>query len=1072
MKKLILCFTFFLLVCLTFPLPVTAQIVNIPDPNLRTTIEDALSKASGATITAADMATLMELNARDASISDLTGLEHATDLTFLDLTRNSVSNIGPIANLTKLTHLDLDRNAVSDISAIAGLTSLTFLDIWGTSISDISPVVGLINLTTLGLGSNNISNISPVAGLANLTGLYLLGNHITDISSLSDLTNLKTLWLQNNSISDLSPLVANTGLGSGDTVNVKGNSLNRASIETHIPDLQKRGVTVEFDNRDVINMNGMVQGDVPFADVPFDVTNIPEPVPPPKEVRDFFQLDPYYQQWINVRGFPVFASEEVSSYALKEAAWILGHMIGHRPDVLRVMAERTVRFSIVPHNKHTSDMPESNTGRLSFFWDVRHRAVHCRGCPIASKTEEGLIGQSSSPIHNFGHLLQDWGFGVDPTLNNRVTALFDMAKAEGLYQGRYAGSTESEYWAEGVASWFHNTHPNNVAHTRLALKKYDPRLAKLLTEFFGDGDWRYTQPATRTHLPHLQGFNPQEAPIYQRPTRLLELEAQLKDPTSDGGGKWVNLELYHPSALSHLKKLTTDRNRTDFIFGNLTGTDLTLYTVDDDGKKDLRYYSTTDDFTAIDTHVSAIWLIQDHTGKGIAVFRVEEEVGRVLITPTTVFITSGFSKISGANQTGVSGALLANPFVVEVRDENLSVLEGIVVTFTVTAGGGTLSAERVKTNYAGRAESKLTLGPNFGTNTVSVSAAGIEGTVTFNVVAEDAVNIPDSHLRAAIEEALDKSPGTPIAPSELTTLPRLEARNANISNLTGLEHATNLTDLFLGDMHVEGEGWINSNSIEDLSPLAALTNLTWLNLSQNNITDLSPLAALTNLTWLDIGGNNFSNISSVSGLINLTALRLWRNNIEDISPVADLTHLTELNLNHNNISNISPVAGLTNLTFLRLDNNNITDISPLADLTQLSLLYLGGNSITDISPVAGLTKLTNLTLWVNNISDISLLTRLANLEWLNLADNTISDISVLAGLPNLIYLALGYNAITDHSILSGLTNLIGLDLRGTHTSDLSVLSGLTKLERLYIDRNGISDLSPLAGLTNLTDPRA
>ena len=680
-----------------------------------------------------------------------------------------------------------------------------------------------------------------------------------------------------------------------------------------------------------------IASDLPFADVPFDVTNIPEPVPPAEAVRDFFQLDPYYQQWINVRGFPVLASAEVSPYAVKEAAWIIGHMIGHRPDVLRVMAERTARFSIVPHNKHTSDMPESNTGRLSFFWDVRHRVVHCKGCPIGSTTEEALIGKPSSPIHEFGHLLQDWGLnGVDQQFNNRVITLYDMAKAEGLYQGRYAGSTQAEYWAEGVASWFHDTNPNqHVALTRSALKKYDSRLAKLLTEVFGDGDWRYTRPATRTHLPHLQGFNPQEAPIYQRPTRLLELEAQLRDPTSDGGGKWVNLKLYHPSGLSHLKKQTIGGNRTDFLFRNLTGTDLALYSFDDDGKKTLRYYSTTDNFTAIDTHVGAIWLIQDHTGKGIAIFRAEEEVGRVLITPTTVFITSGLSKVSGDNQMGISGAVLANPFVVEVRDENLSVLEGIVVTFTVTAGDGTLSVTHTTTDENGRAESTLTLGQNPGTNAISVSAARIEQPVTFNAIAEAAADIPAPNLRAAIETALGKAEGDSITPSEMAALTRLEAQNANISDLTGLEHAFNLTGLFLGDTHVEGEGWINSNSIKDLSPLTKLTDLTWLNLSQNNISDISPLAELTNLIWLDIGGNNLSNISPVTELINLTALRLWRNNIEDISPVADLTHLTELNLNHNNISNISAVAGLTNLTKLNLSSNFITDISSLVANTGL-----------------------------------------------------------------------------------------------------------------------------------------
>jgi len=66
---------------------------------------------------------------------------------------------------------------------------------------------------------------------------------------VASLTNLTWLNLNNNLISDLSPLVANTGLGNGDEVYVRGNPLNYLSIHTHIPILQARGVDVKFNNR-------------------------------------------------------------------------------------------------------------------------------------------------------------------------------------------------------------------------------------------------------------------------------------------------------------------------------------------------------------------------------------------------------------------------------------------------------------------------------------------------------------------------------------------------------------------------------------------------------------------------------------------------------------------------------------------------------------------------------------------------------------------------------------------------------------------------------------------------------
>ena len=515
---------------------------------------------------------------------------------------------------------------------------------------------------------------------------------------------------------------------------------------------------------------------------------------------------------------------------------------------------------------------------------------------------------------------------------------YDAAIENGLWQGTYASTDKFEYWAEGIQSWFNNkgenVHLHNHVNTRAELKDYDPGLAGLLTEVFDDSDWRYTPPATRTHLPHLQGFNPQDSPTFEWPPDLEALYAQLSNPESDGGGKWVNLKPYDPSQLSRLNASKITGPATEILFVNFTGYDFLVYWVAPDGtetffariSRDIRYFST---------HVGGLCLVKDSNDRNLAVFQAVEKTGRALIGPTFTLITHGLSKTSGDNQGGVSGAVLANPFVIEVRDENLAVLEGISVTFTVIAGDGTLNVTRTTTDENGRAESTLTLGPNLGTNTVLVSAAGIAQPVIFTAVAEPAVAIPDANLRAAVETALRVVSGTPIVSSEMETLPRLEADNANINNLTGLEHATNLTGLWLGDKEVEGKGWVNSNSIKDLSPLAGLTNMTWLDLSQNNIADLSPLAGLTNLTWLDIGGNNLSNISPVSGLINLTALRLWRNNIKDISPVTDLTHLTELNLNHNNITDTSAVAGLTNLTRLRLRDNNISDISPLVANTGL-----------------------------------------------------------------------------------------------------------------------------------------
>ena len=223
MNKQLLRFIFFLLMYLTLPLAATAQVVDIPDANLRAAIESALGKASGAPITVAEMATLAEFEAENAAINDLTGLEFAANLERLelghkrvgntDVNSNSISDISPLAGLTNLERLDLEKNSISDISVLAGLTNLTWLNLAYNPISDISPLAGLTNLTWLALNKNpTISDISSLAGLTNLTRLTLHNNSISDISPLAGLTNLTELTLSNNSISDISPLAGLTNL--------------------------------------------------------------------------------------------------------------------------------------------------------------------------------------------------------------------------------------------------------------------------------------------------------------------------------------------------------------------------------------------------------------------------------------------------------------------------------------------------------------------------------------------------------------------------------------------------------------------------------------------------------------------------------------------------------------------------------------------------------------------------------------------------------------------------------------------------------------------------------------------
>ena len=281
------------------------------------------------------------------------------------------------------------------------------------------------------------------------------------------------------------------------------------------------------------------------------------------------------------------------------------------------------------------------------------------------------------------------------------------------------------------------------------------------------------------------------------------------------------------------------------------------------------------------------------------------------------------------------------------------------------------------------------------------------------------VRIPDTNLRAVIAEELGKSPNAPIIVEDMERLRRLEAQNRGIKDLTGLQFATNLRSLYLGEWwHGTGNQisdlspiaglinlqklWISNNPISDLTPVSGLTNLTVLVLNKTLVSDLSPVSGLTNLTRLSPGGSYISDLSPIAGLINLEDLYFPGgpddHNISDLSPLAGLINLKFIASWGHTISDLSPIAGLTKLERIDFCGGNISDISPLAGLTGLKELYLRSEKISDISPLAGLTGLTRVNLEENNIVDISPLAALTNLTWLNVARNQISNLSPLDGL--------------------------------------------------------------------------
>ncbi len=262
----------------------------------------------------------------------------------------------------------------------------------------------------------------------------------------------------------------------------------------------------------------------PDAPATIDVT------PVPAGLRQRVALDAFYQQHVDVRSLPVVGSSKVSPYAMREAAYLVDQMLAGRDDLLRAMSGNKVRLTVMAAGEFTTDVPEHRHLKPKAFWNRRARGLGASiQVPCVSCAEENLLGLKGDPygtesimIHEFAHAVHLTGVRtIDPTFDRRLKAAYDAAMTAGLWKGKYAATNAAEYFAEGVQSWFDTNRPPDKDHnhvdTREELKAYDPVLAALVAEVFGDRAWRYVRPDRREKLDHLEGFDRDAAPAFTWP---------------------------------------------------------------------------------------------------------------------------------------------------------------------------------------------------------------------------------------------------------------------------------------------------------------------------------------------------------------------------------------------------------------------------------------------------------------------------------------------------------------------------------------------------------------------------
>lgn len=246
-----------------------------------------------------------------------------------------------------------------------------------------------------------------------------------------------------------------------------------------------------------------------------------------------------------------------------------------------------------------------------------------------------------------------------------------------------------------------------------------------------------------------------------------------------------------------------------------------------------------------------------------------------------------------------------------------------------------------------------------------------------------------SELKNLEELYLDKNNISDLGPlKELTGLRELSLNDNKIKDISALENLTELTMLYMNGVYTgpydapDDSG----NAISNIEPLRNLKKLTKLHLQDLvYIEDLSPLAELTNLESLILRGNKISNIEPLRNLTKLEVLYLYKNNVSDISALENMTEMGELNFAVNKVKDISPLKNLNNLYDLKGYSNNITDLSPIKD-SECYTINFNDNEISDFS---AFKDRVNREYAGNLILELQRVERTANVLSLTKNDNTI-----------------------------------------------------------------------------------
>ncbi|HSD13077.1 MAG TPA: T9SS type A sorting domain-containing protein [Flavobacterium sp.] len=212
-----------LLILITAPQFLIAQTTLIPDPKFE---EKLIALGYDAppvngSVPTANIDDITDLDLSLSQITNLTGIEAFTSLTYLNCSSNSLTNLN-VSSLTLLQELECDGNALTALNVTAN-TSLHYLEAYSNQLTAIN-LSQNPDLTYIGLDDNNLTTLD-ISLNTDIIELHCGGNPLGTLN-LGQNVNLKILDVYQTNLSSINVSML-TGL---EFLGLTGNNLTSIDL--------------------------------------------------------------------------------------------------------------------------------------------------------------------------------------------------------------------------------------------------------------------------------------------------------------------------------------------------------------------------------------------------------------------------------------------------------------------------------------------------------------------------------------------------------------------------------------------------------------------------------------------------------------------------------------------------------------------------------------------------------------------------------------------------------------------------------------------------------------------------